>query len=92
MEWARPAEFEVWCWKEELAYSIKLITSSTVHSRGRGLWMLKCIYICFHQLSRGQSKYQKKHLEWHWKIESKKMGCWCCIIIKFYPYTTAILE
>jgi hypothetical protein len=29
----------VWCWEEELAYSIELITSNTVH-RGK-LWTLK---------------------------------------------------
>ena len=34
MEWAGPAEFEAWRWEEELAYSIKLIPSKTVH-RGR---------------------------------------------------------
>ncbi len=39
MEWASPAEFEAWRWEEELAYSIKLIPSKTVH-RGR-LWTLK---------------------------------------------------
>ncbi len=31
MEWAGPAEFEVWRWEKELAYSIKLIALSTVH-------------------------------------------------------------
>jgi hypothetical protein len=39
MEWASPAEFEVWCQEEELAYSIELITSKTVY--GGGLWTLK---------------------------------------------------
>jgi hypothetical protein len=34
MEWASPAESEVWHQKEELAYSIKLIPSNTVH-RGK---------------------------------------------------------
>jgi hypothetical protein len=66
MEWAGPAEFEVWRREEELAYSIELITSKTVH-RG-GLWTLKQVYICFRQLSRGQSKYQKKHPDQHRKI------------------------
>ena len=31
IEWAGPAEFEVWCWEEELTYSIELILSNTVH-------------------------------------------------------------
>jgi hypothetical protein len=89
IEWAGPAEFEVWHWEEELAYSIELIASKTVH-RG-GLWTLKRVYVYSHQLSGGRSKYQKKHPDWHRKIKNKKTGCWCSIIIKFYPHTTAIL-
>ncbi len=89
MEWARPAKFEVWCQEEELAYSIELIASSTVHS-GK-LWVLKHVYVCSHQLSGGQSKYQKKIPDWQCKINSKKTGCWCRIVIKYYPHTSAIL-
>src|SRR6266853_4339273 len=89
MEWARPAKFEAWHWEEELTYSIKLIASSTVHS-GK-LWALKRIYVCSRQLSRGQSKYQKKILDWQCKIDSKKTGCWCRIVIKYYPHTSTIL-
>jgi hypothetical protein len=37
MEWSGPAEFEAWCQEEELAYSIKLIASSTVHGCDGGL-------------------------------------------------------
>jgi len=55
MEWAGPSEFEVWCWKEELAYSIKLILSNTVH--GERLWTLKQTYICSCQPSRGLTNY-----------------------------------
>ncbi len=39
MEWAGPAEFEVWHWEEELAYFIELIPSNTVY--GGRLWTLK---------------------------------------------------
>ncbi len=53
--------------------------------------MLKHIYVCFHQQSRGQSKYKKKFLDQQQKIESKKTGCWCCIVIKYYPHTSVIL-
>jgi hypothetical protein len=91
MEWSSPAEFEAWCQEEELAYSIELIALSTVHRCDRGLWMLKGVYICSCQLSGGWSKYQKKHLEQQHKIESKKTGCQCHIIIKYYPHTSAIL-
>jgi hypothetical protein len=89
MEWARPAEFEAWCREEELAYSIELIPSNTVH-RGK-LWTLKWTYVCSRQLSGGPKKYQKKFLDWQQKIESKKTGCWCRIVIKSYPHTSAIL-
>jgi hypothetical protein len=89
IEWASPAEFEAWCQEEELAYSIKLIPSNTVH--GGKLWTLKRTYICSHQLSEGPKKYQKKFPEWQWKIESKKMGCRCRIVIKSYLHTSAIL-
>jgi hypothetical protein len=89
MEWAGPAEFEVWHREEELAYSIKLIPSNTVH--GGKLWTLKRTYVCSRQPFEGPKKYQKKFLDWQWKIESKKTGCRCCIIIKSYPHTSAIL-
>ncbi len=89
MEWARPAKFEVWRREEELAYSIELIASSTVH--GGKLWALKCVYVCSRQLSGGRSKYQKKIPDRQCKIDSKKMGCQCRIVIKYYPHTSAIL-
>ena len=89
MEWASPAEFEVWCQEEELTYFIELIASKTVH--GGGLWTLKRVYVCSCQLSRGRSKYQKKHPDQHQKIQNKKMECQCSIIIKLYPHTTTIL-
>ena len=89
IKWAGPAEFEAWRREEELAYSIELITSSTLH--GGNLWTLKRIYVCSHQLSGGQSKYQKKLPDRQCKIGSKKTGCRCRIIVKYYPHTSAIL-
>jgi len=86
-----PPKFEAWCWEEELAYLIELITSSTVHGHNGGLWTLRHVYICFCQLSGGWNKYQKKHLEWEHKINSKKIGCQCHIVIKYYPHTSTIL-
>jgi hypothetical protein len=89
MEWAGLAEFEVWRREEELAYSIELIPSNTVH--GKRLWTLKRTYVYSHQPSGGPSKYQKKFLERQRKIGSKKTGCQCSVIIKFYPHTPTIL-
>jgi hypothetical protein len=90
MEWAGPAEFEVWRQEEELAYSIELIASSTLH--GENLWMLKRVYVCSHQLSGGQRKYERKFLDWQHKIGSKKMGCRCRIVVKYYPHTSAFWD
>jgi hypothetical protein len=89
MEWAGPAEFEAWRREEELAYSIELIASSTLHSEN--LWTLKRVYVCSCQLSGGRSKYEKKFPDRQCKIGSKKTGCRCCIVVKYYPHTSAIL-
>jgi hypothetical protein len=89
MEWAGPAEFEAWRREEELAYSIELIPSNTVH--GGKLWTLKRTYVCSRQPSGVPKKYQKKFPDRQRKIESKKTGCRCRIIIKSYPHTSAIL-
>jgi len=89
MEWAGSAEFEAWCWEEELAYSIELIPSNTMH--GGKLWTLKQTYICSCQPSGGLKKYQKKFPDQQQKIKSKKMGCQCHIVIKSYLHTSTIL-
>jgi hypothetical protein len=58
---------------------------------GNTLWTEKCYYVCSHGHSGGTSKYQKKYPEHQHKIESKKMGCCCKLLIKLYPYTSNIL-
>jgi hypothetical protein len=90
MEWANLAKFETWHREEEHVYSIELIVSaswaSRVFSSGRQL------FVCRHEDSRGRkTSYQKKHPEWEHKIETKKCGCGCHIIIKLYPHTSTIL-
>src|SRR6266851_2509107 len=89
MEWAGPSEFEAWRQEEELAYSIELIPSNTVH--GGRLWTRKRTYGCSRQPSGGPSNDQKKFSDRQWKIASKKMGCRCRIIIKYYLHTSTIL-
>jgi hypothetical protein len=89
MEWSNIDEFDAWHRSEELANSIELIASSTVH--GGTLWTRKRIYVCSRQRSGGPSKYQKKHPERHRKLESKKTGCRCRVVIKQYPHTETIL-
>src|SRR6266851_5984957 len=89
LEWANLTAFNAWCWEEELCYSIELITSTVKH-RGP-LWTQYQLYICLHQLSRGQKHYKKKNLAWNRRINSKKTGCRCQVAIKLYPHTDIIL-
>ena len=49
------------------------------------------LYVCSHQMSRRQEKYNKKHADWQCKIDSKKIGCHCQLVIKHYPHTLTIL-
>ena len=89
LEWSNFATFNVWCCEEELCYSIELI-ASTVKCRGL-LWTEKCLYVCLCQMSGGQKQYEKRNLDWHQKIDSKKIGCCCQVVIKLYLHTDTIL-
>ena len=89
MEWADIAEFEVWLREEQLAKSIEFVLSST--KPGTWLWTKKRTYVCSRQISGGQKTYERKHPDWKRKFDSKKTGCHCQIVIKFYPHTLTIL-
>ncbi len=89
LKWANLAAFDVWCWEEELCYSIELV-ASTVKCRGP-LWTQYWLYVCLCQLSRGRKHYKKKNLAWNCKIDSKKTGCHCWVAIKLYLHTDIIL-
>ena len=95
LEWSNFAAFDAWRREEELRYSIELIRSTvkrgTMGKRGPPLWTEKRLYVCLHQLSGGWKEYEKKNLDWHHKISSKKTGCHCKVLIKLYPHTDAIL-
>jgi len=90
-EWSDLAEFEEWRRDEERAYSIELIASSSVSAAPGALWSRKRVYVLSCQLSGGKSKYEKKFPDRLRKIDSKKTGCKCRIVIKFYPHTSCIL-
>jgi hypothetical protein len=88
-KWSSLADFNEWCRDEELAYSIELISLKIMP--GNTLWTEKRYYVCSRGHSGGTSKYQKKYPERQRKIESKKMGCCCKLLIKLYPHTSNIL-
>ena len=89
LEWANLAEFEKWRRVEERTSSIELNASST---RGGGvLWTWSQRFVCGRQNTGGARNYQKKHPTRQRKIQNRKSGCGCHIIIKKYPHTSTIL-
>jgi len=88
LKWANLAKFELWRQEEEHIYSIELIASST-KAQGH-LWSQHQLFVCGQEWSRG-GMYTKKHPDWERKIETKKLGCHCQVVIKSYPHTPTIL-
>jgi hypothetical protein len=89
LEWSDLDAFNAWRREEELRYSIELIASTV--KRGGPLWTEKRLYVCTRQPSGGRKPYEKKNPGWKRKIDSKKKGCRCRVVIKLYPHTDTIL-
>lgn len=88
LEWANFADFEMWRREEERIYSIELIKSTT-RPPGR-LYDRQQVYVCGRERSGGGT-YTKQYPERQRKIESKKSGCGCRVVIKSYRHTPTIL-
>jgi hypothetical protein len=89
LEWANFAEFDVWRRAEEAAHTIEF-RPSTVWNGG-ALWTRQRLFVCGRQVTGGDRKYTKKNPKQKRKIESKKIGCPCRLLIKIYPHTSIIL-
>jgi hypothetical protein len=89
MEWPSLADFEAWRGSEERAHTIELIGAK--FTSGGPLWTQKRVYVCARQRSGGQKHYEKVHPDWQRKIDTKKTGCRCRVIIKLYPHSPIIL-
>jgi hypothetical protein len=61
LEWANFAEFDMWCWAEEAAYTIEFWASTVWHSSA--LWTHQHLFVCGCQFTGG-GKYTKKHPKW----------------------------
>jgi len=88
LEWANLAKFEMWRQVEECVSSIELIASST-QTRVNYSWSQR--FVCRCQYSGGRRKYQKKYPSRKHKIQHRKSGCCCHVLIKFYPHMPTIL-
>ena len=87
LEWANESEFRVWRAAEEAKKSIKLIVSVTKHSKSQ-IWRERRVLRCSREFTGGRHNHTKRQ---NLKIPSKKSGCQCHLIIKFYPHTDTIL-
>jgi hypothetical protein len=88
LEWANFAEFDAWRRAEEAANTIEFRASTIWH--GGALWTRQRLFVCGRQVTGG-GKYTKKNPKQKRKIESKKIGCPCRLLIKIYPHTSIIL-
>ena len=87
LEWPSFAEFNTWCWAEELGNSIELRKSSIW--TGGALWTLRRLFRCGrHDNGSNKSNITNSKRK---QVESKKIGCPCHIVIKVYPHTSTIL-
>ncbi len=87
LEWANEYEFQVWHIAEEAKNSIKLIVSKIVRSKSP-VWREHCVLRCSHEFTGG---WRDRKTRQNLKIPSKKSGCHCCLVTKFYPLTETIL-
>ena len=74
LEWGSFAEFEAWLRDKQLAKSIEFVLSST--KTGNWLWSGKWTYVCSHQITGGQKKYDKKYPDWQ-----RKINCYAPLLI-----------
>jgi len=91
LAWDDLANFEAWRWEEELAYTIKILSSSRYYGGPTSLWTLHHVFMCGHEYPGGKSKYVRKCPDRCQKVPSKKSGCCFRLVIKFYPNTSIIL-
>ena len=92
-EWENEALFLAWLAAKEAKYSIELIVSNVARSDSL-FWQEQHILKCLREYMGGWPDQQSRSSapeEWNRKIPSKKTGCWCCLMLKFYWHTEIIL-
>ena len=94
-EWKDEDDFCTWLEAKKLDKGIELIVSHVAHSDSP-TWQAWRILKCLHEWMGG---WQAQHnpgsstaVEQDRKIPSKKTGCWCCLMLKFYWHTETILR
>ena len=92
MAWDLLENMNIWLWEEQRSKVIELWThqqkTNTMENRG---WMEKHIYVCAHQGTGEEKKYEKLHAEWGRKVLTKLSGCDCQLIVKLCLNTPHVL-
>jgi hypothetical protein len=88
LEWDDLADFEAWHQEEELAYTIKIISSSTYHGGPRSLWLSHRVFVCRCEYPGGKPKYERKvsHLDLTCHLTNElSMGLCSGLVVGFPP-------
>jgi hypothetical protein len=88
-EWGNDDEFGEWLAAKESKKSIELIVSQVIRSESP-IWQEWCVLWYGREYMGGRQECENVGQSER-KIPSKKMGCWCCLMIKQYPHTEKIL-
>ena len=92
-KWKNEQSFLEWLAAKESKHSIELIVSNIAHSDSL-LWWERCILRCLRKYTGGRLDWNSgmpAPEEWNRKILSKKTGCRCRLMLKFYWHTEVIL-
>ena len=88
-EWANEEDIQAQLAAEESDNSIELIVSYILSSDSPD-WQERRMLQCSHEFMGRKKNYQNKHA-WERKIPSKKTGCPCTMMLKWYLETETIL-
>lgn len=88
LQWDSTKDMLMWLQKEQSEKLIELQRKSTNHIPDQST---KVYYVCACRGTGGIKEYTKKHPLWEWKVELKRDGCPCSLVVKSYPETPKLL-
>ena len=87
--WDDWTKFQEWLSQEQQQQCIELHLVNTY--RRMPAYERKCRYVCSRAGTGGVKAYRRRQPEWKHKLEAKRTGCECCLLVKEYPGTSTVL-